>query len=406
MADEGMDLIVTTGGLGPTADDLTAEVVGRLRRPRAGRSTRRWRRRSPRSCAASPGASSSTRRRVLEANRKQAMVPEGATALDPVGTAPGLVVPAGERVVVVLPGPAARAAADVAGGAGDGAGSRGARRARRRCTPTRCGCSACPSPKSPRACARSRTEGVGARRRWRSPPACGAARSRSTSATETRRRDCAEAVRAGLAERHPARDLQPRRRDDRRAGRGAARRAHGSAWPSPAAAGCWRRGSPTCPAPPPTWRAASSPTRTRRRPSCSASTRALIEAHGRGLARGRRGDGAWARSSASGPTSRSSITGIAGPDGGSEEKPVGYVCFNARLADGTAIAPRAGHPRQPRRHPRTLGAGRDAPAAHPARRRRGASVARVGDAFLARRRVVSARCSVRSSVAAAMAKER
>ena len=38
------------------------------------------------------------------ANRKQAMVPEGAVALDPVGTAPGL-VPAGEQVVVVLPGP-------------------------------------------------------------------------------------------------------------------------------------------------------------------------------------------------------------------------------------------------------------------------------------------------------------
>jgi nicotinamide-nucleotide amidase len=32
------------------------------------------------------------------------------------------------------------------------------------------------------------------------------------------------------------------------------------------------------------------------------------------------------------------ITGIAGPDGGSEEKPVGYVCFNARLADGSSIA--------------------------------------------------------------------
>jgi nicotinamide-nucleotide amidase len=39
------------------------------------------------------------------ANRKQAMVPEGAVALDPVGTAPGLVVPADGQVVVVLPGP-------------------------------------------------------------------------------------------------------------------------------------------------------------------------------------------------------------------------------------------------------------------------------------------------------------
>jgi nicotinamide-nucleotide amidase len=32
------------------------------------------------------------------------------------------------------------------------------------------------------------------------------------------------------------------------------------------------------------------------------------------------------------------ITGIAGPDGGSEEKPVGYVCLHAHLADGTSIA--------------------------------------------------------------------
>jgi nicotinamide-nucleotide amidase len=101
-----MDLIVTSGGLGPTADDLTAEIVGRF----AGRSLvldeameekiaailRRFAAR--RNFKIDEAA-------VMDANRKQAMVPEGAEALDPVGTAPGLVVPAGEQVVIVLPGP-------------------------------------------------------------------------------------------------------------------------------------------------------------------------------------------------------------------------------------------------------------------------------------------------------------
>ena len=62
-----------------------------------------------------------------------------------------------------------------------------------------------------------------------------------------------------------------------------------------------------------------------------------------------------------------SITGIAGPGGGSEEKPVGYVCFNARLADGTSIARDPVIPGGRARHPRTLGPGRDAPAANAAR---------------------------------------
>jgi nicotinamide-nucleotide amidase len=109
MAGEGLEVILTSGGLGPTADDLTAEVVGRAQgremvldealeeriaeilRPLA----KRW-----------PDLDMDA---ISSSNRKQAVIPEGATVLEPVGTAPGLVVPAKEPnsapTVVVLPGP-------------------------------------------------------------------------------------------------------------------------------------------------------------------------------------------------------------------------------------------------------------------------------------------------------------
>jgi nicotinamide-nucleotide amidase len=108
LAAEGVDVIVTSGGLGPTADDLTAEVVGSF----AGREM---------------VLDEALERRIAEilrpllarwphldeeairvSNRKQAVVPAGATVIEPVGTAPGLVVPpaAGDgATVVVLPGP-------------------------------------------------------------------------------------------------------------------------------------------------------------------------------------------------------------------------------------------------------------------------------------------------------------
>jgi nicotinamide-nucleotide amidase len=102
MAD--LDLVVTSGGLGPTADDMTAEVVADFSgRPLAldealeeriwkilERLRSRWR--------------NLDQDAIRQSNRKQALVPEGATVLEPVGTAPGLVVP-GPPVVVVLPGP-------------------------------------------------------------------------------------------------------------------------------------------------------------------------------------------------------------------------------------------------------------------------------------------------------------
>ena len=101
---EGIDLVVTSGGLGPTADDLTADVVasfsGRPMAVDAALEERIW----------SIVAGMRNRwREVSEEGlragaRKQALVPEGATVLEPVGTAPGLVVP-GEPVILVLPGP-------------------------------------------------------------------------------------------------------------------------------------------------------------------------------------------------------------------------------------------------------------------------------------------------------------
>jgi len=109
MVGKGVALIVTTGGLGPTEDDRTAEIVGRfqgremvLDEPTEARIweilsglRRRW-----------PNLDEEA---VRAANRKQAIVPRGATILDPVGTAPGLVVPPAEGregpTIVVLPGP-------------------------------------------------------------------------------------------------------------------------------------------------------------------------------------------------------------------------------------------------------------------------------------------------------------
>jgi nicotinamide-nucleotide amidase len=104
MADQGADLVITSGGLGPTADDLTIEVVAEFTGRPLGLDTdleariaeilRPLMRRFP----------DLDFEAVRASNRKQALVPEGAHVIYPAGTAPGLVVP-GEPAIVVMPGP-------------------------------------------------------------------------------------------------------------------------------------------------------------------------------------------------------------------------------------------------------------------------------------------------------------
>jgi competence/damage-inducible protein CinA-like protein len=92
------DLIVVTGGLGPTEDDITRDAVARvLGAPMdvdesiVNRIRERFAKRGM---------------TMPEINRRQAMVPRGASVLpNPNGTAPGLWVERGHTAIVLLPGP-------------------------------------------------------------------------------------------------------------------------------------------------------------------------------------------------------------------------------------------------------------------------------------------------------------
>jgi nicotinamide-nucleotide amidase len=92
------DLVITTGGLGPTEDDLTKEMVAlelgltmRLHQP---------------SMDALEDYFQRFGRKMTENNKKQAYFPEGAQVLpNEKGTAPGCVVEKDGKMVAVLPGP-------------------------------------------------------------------------------------------------------------------------------------------------------------------------------------------------------------------------------------------------------------------------------------------------------------
>jgi nicotinamide-nucleotide amidase len=98
------DLCLVSGGLGPTHDDRTVELVARV----TGRDLVVDGALEAEIEAVSRAFATRMRRPYhdfVEGVRKQATVPRGATVLGIVGTAPGLVVDTGSTVVVVLPGP-------------------------------------------------------------------------------------------------------------------------------------------------------------------------------------------------------------------------------------------------------------------------------------------------------------
>ncbi|HEX6687855.1 MAG TPA: competence/damage-inducible protein A [Solirubrobacterales bacterium] len=333
MAAERMDLIVTSGGLGPTADDLTAEIVARF----AGVGLVLDEEMEEKIAAILRGFArrfNFDEEAVREANRKQAMIPEGSLPLDPVGTAPGLVVPSEGQVTIVLPGPPREL-----------------------------------QPMWPRAIESPPVQAVLARstplltytlRMFGIPESeiakslreieAGGVELDTVEITTCLRRGeieidvryradaaaVADAVRAGLVDRHRrhlfsldgetidsqlARLLQGRRLALAESCSGGLLAARITNLPG---ASAYFAGGVV---------AYSNEAKA----DLIGVDPGLIEAHGAvspEVAEAMSG-GALERFGADVAVS---ITGIAGPDGGSEEKPVGYVCFDARLAEGAAIA--------------------------------------------------------------------
>lgn len=92
------DIVITTGGLGPTEDDLTKEMVAEYFGLKMVR--------DPKSYDHLVEMLTAHGRKMTENNLKQADFPEGAIIMENLrGTAPGCIVEQGGKAVAVLPGP-------------------------------------------------------------------------------------------------------------------------------------------------------------------------------------------------------------------------------------------------------------------------------------------------------------
>ena len=95
---ERADIVITTGGLGPTRGDITKEVLCEMLNLGTYLDLDTWNRINNYFCKRGLCMSGN--------NEKQAMVPIGAQVLtNEVGTAPGLAVTHGDKLIVLLPGP-------------------------------------------------------------------------------------------------------------------------------------------------------------------------------------------------------------------------------------------------------------------------------------------------------------
>jgi len=95
---ERSDIVILTGGLGPTTDDLTKETAALLMGKKLVTDQHSLER--VKAYFQVRGIE------MTENNKKQALVPEGARVLDnDNGTAPGLILESGEKCMILLPGP-------------------------------------------------------------------------------------------------------------------------------------------------------------------------------------------------------------------------------------------------------------------------------------------------------------
>ena len=338
LAARGVDVIVTSGGLGPTADDLTAEVVGAFAGPRDGarRGARGAHRRDPAPAAvalARPRPRGDPRLQPQAGGRARSAPPSSSRSAPRRGSSCRSTA---GPTVVVLPGPPRELHAMWPAAVADRRPSARPSPGRSSCARRCCGCSGSPSRRSPRRCAlaedahglegleittclrRGEVEVV-----TRFAPAAAASYERFVETVRERHADTLFSDDGRTVDQQVADLLRAR--------------------------GLTIATAESCTG----GLLAGAADRARRLVGLRAGRARRLLQRGEGGAggrRSRRSSSAWARCRSRWPrrwpTARGralgadvgvGITGVAGPGGGTPEKPVGLVCFSVAGPDGARL---------------------------------------------------------------------